>query len=86
MIIKTTDRYVGLTIDELATNLPADPNNGYCVFEIEHDDDKVGKMIGESYSLYQILKENEQLRGAVVVMDNDFFGETVLRVRRRSSE
>lgn len=53
--------------------------NGYSVFILLHEDDTIGKQIGEGFSVAQCLNYEEEYAHYVVKLENDFFGQTVLR-------
>lgn len=55
--------------------------NAVSVFVLQDENDTIGRRVAEEFSLGVILKEHVDLRQAVVVRYNDFFGEDVFRVR-----
>ena len=57
---------------------------GVAVFVLTDEKDTVGKRVAEDFSLRTILKNNPELRNARVVSHNDFFGESVFRVRKEA--
>ena len=53
--------------------------NGYAVFILLHVDDTVGKRMGEGISIGECLDYKDEYANYIVKLENDFFGQTVLR-------
>ena len=53
--------------------------NGYAVFILLHEDDTIGKRIGEGISIGECLSYKDEYANYIVKLENDFFGQTVLR-------
>lgn len=53
--------------------------NGYAVFILLYEDDTIGKQIGEGISITECLNYKDEYAHYVVKLENDFFGQTVLR-------
>lgn len=53
--------------------------NGYAVFILLHNEDTIGKRIGEGISVGECLDYKEEYANYIVKLENDFFGQTVLR-------
>lgn len=73
----------GKTLEEVLTEGASYPK-GVAVFLLDDEEDEVGKIVDEEFSLRTILKNHPELRTARVVQYNDFFGESVFRVRKES--
>ncbi len=74
---------VGRTLEEVMREGTV-YTQGVCVFVLADEKDKVGKRVAEGFSLRTILKIHPELRNARVVKHNDFFGESVFRVRKEN--
>ena len=51
------------------------------VYVLNEPDDKIGCLVAEEISLYTLLRQNEDLRQAVVEHYNNFYGGDVFCVR-----
>ncbi len=59
---------------------------GIAIYALKDENDNTGEIEAEEFSLRKILRDHPQLRTAVVVSHNDFFGESVFRVRMNKAE
>ncbi len=71
----------GKTLEEVLKDGNFSFYKGVAVFILKDEDDTIGDMTAEDISLRQILINRPELRTAVVASHNDFFGESVFRVR-----
>lgn len=55
--------------------------SGIAVYVLKDENDSIGTLYAEEFSLRKILRDHPELRASVVVSHNDFFGESVFRVR-----
>ena len=76
---------IGKTLSEVAKDCGVS-FTGYSVFVLVDKNDRVGKLLGESISIKHILRKHPQYADYIVKYENDFFGETVLRVLKGGGE
>lgn len=53
---------------------------GYTVFVLQEENDKTGTKLDTDFSIGMILKKHPQYADYKVKYENNYFGETVLRV------
>jgi len=74
---------IGKTLKEIHDDGNAVFIHGISIFVLRNKKDTVGVLEAQEFSLRKILRDHPELRGAVVASHNDFFGESVFRVRGR---
>jgi len=74
---------VGKTLEEV-TREPTVYSQGVSVFVLQYENDTLGKRAADGFSLREILCRHPELKTALVVSHNDFFGESVFRVRKEN--
>lgn len=72
-------KYVGKTIDDLASNRNVF-NKPVRVFVLDGDSDDVGKPLTPEFIISHFLYKHPFLKGMVVKSAEDYYGETILRV------
>ena len=56
--------------------------HGYSIFVLQDEYDTNGKLLDEDISIGLILKKHPQYANCKVKYENDFYGTTVLRVKK----
>ena len=69
---------IGKTLAQVNNDCGASMN-GYSVFILLHEDDSIGKQVGEGISIAECLNYEDEYANYIVKLENDFFGQTVLR-------
>ena len=75
---------VGKTLNEVLNDGNSVFIYGISVFALQNDSDTTGMIEAQEFSLRKILRDHPELRTARVVSHNDFFGESVFRVRKEN--
>ena len=75
---------VGHTLQEVLEDGNSIFHTGVAVHALSFEGDELGDPVAEDYSLRKILRDHPELRTARVVSHNDFFGESVFRVRKEN--
>lgn len=70
--------YEGRTLGEIAKTA-APRTGGYAVFALSKYDDVLGELVGESYSVAEIINHHPKLTKWIVKYTNDYLGQIVLR-------
>lgn len=77
-------RFIGKTLRELVT--ASGPNHkGYAVFVLQDDRDDTGQRAGNSYTIRNLLHLHPELADHTVKIAHDYYGETILRVRKENT-
>lgn len=76
---------VGRMLEEV-TEEGAIYTQGVAVFVLSDNEDTIGKMVAEDFSLRTILNKHPELRTSRVVSHNNFFGESVFRVKKEETK
>ncbi len=76
---------IGKTLAEIHKDCGANPN-GYAVFVLQDENDKTGKRLDEDFEIGLILQRHPEYSDCKVKYENDFYGETVLRVLKGGGE
>lgn len=78
-------QYIGQTLSELAavTNMFWYPIR---VFVLADKNDDTGRFLTEAYSVQQIINKFPATADAVVALAQNYFGETILRIRAPKTE
>jgi len=74
---------VGITLKQVMSECSV-YTHGVSVFVLSGEKDMIGKRVSTGFSLRTILKNHPELRDARVVLHDDFFGESVFRVRKEN--
>lgn len=72
---------VGKTLEQVLDEGNIVFMSGIAIYVLKDENDGIGEIEAEEFSLRKILRDHPELRPAVVVSHNDFFGESVFRVR-----
>lgn len=74
------ETFIGKTLAELAeqTSMFWKPIH---VFALDGEDDDTGKRLIDAYSIRQVVTAIPAVATATVAFANDYYGETILRVR-----
>lgn len=72
---------IGKTLAEIHKDCGVNMN-GYAVFVLQDENDKIGIELEENISLSDILSNHHEYTDCKVKYENDFFGMTVLRVEK----
>lgn len=59
---------------------------GYRVFVLDGEDDSSGKVVATGYDLKQVVKQHPELKSMRVVSEEDYYGETIIRLRETVKE
>ena len=76
---------IGKTLSEVHKDC-GDSICGYTVFVLQDEKDKIGKQLGTAFSIAMILKRHPQYANCKVKYENNYYGETVLRVLKGGAE
>ncbi len=77
---------IGKTLEKVLNDGNAVFISGIAIHALKDENDSIGEPYAEEFSLRKILRDHPELRAAIVVSHNDFFGESVFRVRIPKSE
>lgn len=77
---------VGKTMQEVLDDGNDLFGNGVAVYALQTEDDTTGVIQSEDFSLRRILNDHPDLRTARVASHNDYFGESVFRVKKEETK
>lgn len=69
---------IGKTLAEIHNDCKSNLN-GYAVFILLNKEDTIGRPLGEGISIAECLNYKDDYANYIVKLENDFFGQTVLR-------
>lgn len=81
MLNKEHTEFLGRTLGEIAKTT-GHRAGGYAVFLLTHDDDPLGDLVGEGYTVQHIVNGFPELANHIVKYTNDYMGEIVLRIAK----
>lgn len=81
MDIEQFPQYHGRTLAEIAETTNR-RRAGWGVFAILADDDPLGHMVGEDFTVKEIIQRHPEMANWVVKYTNDYMGMIVLRATR----
>lgn len=77
-------RFIGKTLREIAEK--SDLNfKGYVVFVLKNDQDDTGRRIESCFHVRHLLHKHPELADNKVKIAYDYYGETILRVRKENA-
>lgn len=59
---------------------------GYRVFVLEGENDTSGKAVATGYELKNIVSQHPNLRSMRVASEEDYYGETIIRLRSKQNK
>lgn len=59
---------------------------GYRVFVLEDEDNTSGKTVATGYELKNIVSQHPNLRNMRVSSEEDYYGETIIRLRSKQNK
>lgn len=59
---------------------------GYRVFVLDGEDDTSGKAVATGYELKNIVSQHPNLRSMRVASEEDYYGETIIRLRSKPNK
>lgn len=78
--MEKTEKFIGATLLDAAqsTSIFFNPIR---VFVLANEQDTVGRQLPGSYTIQQVIIRNPELKDAVIAFADNYYGETILRVR-----
>lgn len=78
--IVNEQRFLGKTLKEIAAK--SDPNfKGFVVFILKDDQDDTGRRVESCFHIRHFLQKHPEMANYKVKIANDYYGETILRVK-----